>query len=182
MGINYTFSHLQRIEASLADLPVGVDCWRSDETPELDILNDNWSCDGSDAIRFSTSLPVAFRGIKCVWGETYKCTLSLWDADQMLVQCNFSGLTGAHNGIIDLKLLEPIALCAERKYDIVLELRGADRAHLRNGATDVCTFYDPKTGRPRLCARVKITFEDSPWDTNGTDVSGGQIPGLLLLA
>ncbi|XP_071175403.1 E3 ubiquitin-protein ligase TRIM56-like [Mytilus edulis] len=133
-----------------------------------------WGFSGNnDAICFQVSKEILLCGIisfVCIDGvSSCKLTASVKDdSEDLVVVSDTIDIKLAENKQVKIHFPKHVKLLANKKYHVVVVMKGPTYYAGSNGTTVV-----ESNG-------VRFTFENSPLSKNGTTISSGQIPGLLF--
>ncbi|WAR07097.1 BTBD6-like protein [Mya arenaria] len=133
-----------------------------------------WKQNGPpDAISFSCSSPIVLYGIE-IYGsasgtETYKLKLYLFDDMKEQVRSNdVTVTTDTIRRTYDVTFARPVRIPPRRIFTVMVIIKGSP----------CCKGVDGS--RVDVVEGVTFEFSDSNRSSNGTDVTVGQIPGLLF--
>lgn len=133
-----------------------------------------WLLRGADAISFTCSRPIILRGVS-VYGPyigigSYTVSLTVYDDSKKEIRREeiFLDADNPKMTSYDVMLQNSLRILAGRSYTVSVHLKDGKPTYQGVKGTCMVTKED-----------VSFEFEDSSFSFNGTDVSVGQIPGLL---
>ena len=140
-------------------------------------LQTSWGYDGNaDALRLTTSKPIALHGVQHFGSEggNYTVSLEVKDALSGLSVVKQTGTYSSEkdetNGYygFDVMFSHPVYLEQDKRYGVVSVIRGPSSWSVKNGKTAV------------EVQGVQFSFSHSDASTNGTGVNFGQFPTFLF--
>ena len=148
------------------------DCWRSrSKSPSLGW---NHSPGNIDAIDFQTSGDVILQGYR-LWGvrrgsKTFQVTIRLYRGSSLIAEKTGSYYTRSTDQTFEVRFSQGISVRAGVLYTATSQLT-------TNGST---THAHSDGTSSASCSGVTVTFKKSSKNTNGSNVSRGQIPALIF--
>ncbi|XP_015751598.1 PREDICTED: roundabout homolog 3-like isoform X2 [Acropora digitifera] len=157
---------VQRISA------VNCDCWRSSSKRPV---GSSWGYGSGrvDAINFQTNGDVILQGYR-LWGvssgsTSFQVTFSLYRDSAVLATKTGSYLTRSSDRTFEVHFSQGISIRAGVTYTAAVKI-----------TTSSSSFYLADGVGSTYCSGIRVTFENSAKNTNGSDKSNGQIPALIF--
>ena len=153
-------------------IAVKCGCWRSRSKRQ----NGVWGHPSGhiDAIDFQTSGDVILQGYR-LWGvssgsTTFQVTIRLYRGSSLISEKTGSYYTRSKAETFEVRFSQGISVRAGVLYTVTSQLTTSGFAtHAHNDGMSSAS-----------CSGVTVTFKKSSKDTNGSNVSSGQIPALIF--
>ena len=152
------------------------DCWRT-RNPQ-GASQGGWGYSSTspgkvDAIDFQTSGDVLLKGYR-LWGvysgsTTFQVTIRLYQEGILIGERTGSFFTRASDKTFKVYFLQGISIRAGLSYTATAEI-----------VTSKQTYYLENGMSSTSCSKVTVTFKNSSKNSNGSSISGGQIPALIF--
>ena len=149
---------------------MNCDCWRSrSKSPST-----SWTHNSGvvDAIDFQTNGDVILQGYR-LWGvdsgsTTFQVTIRLYRGSSMIAEKTGSYFSRSTDQTFEVHFTQEISIRAGLLYTATSQMTGA-YSHAHNDGMASAS-----------CSGVTVTFIKSSKDSNGSNVSSGQIPALIF--